>query len=368
MKNRCVIIGAGAAVEHLYRHAVRDSVKLGWLDVVAIIDPNPLRRAKAASWFPGARSYEYLDHCFAQETDLDFAVVVSPPPHHIEHVITALEKGCHVFCEKPFAHSLAAAEQMVSSAEAHGRLLAVGMTRRLYPSIAAAWETIVNRGLGSILRFVCREGSVYSWPVASPAPFRRESSGGGVLLDAGIHALDMLTSLFGGGSVLRYQDDAFTDGVEANAILYLQMERASGTLQLSWDMILNNGLHVIGEKGEMWLPTGSVNVLFHRKCSPGAPWKKVSAERRWPRELLRDNSKFGFPQSHTQCFYYQLVQVMRAIRWGEPPPCSGMEALMSMQLIQSCYNKATPLQKPWLSGSEQSRYDQQHWKHQFVEG
>jgi len=56
------------------------------------------------------------------------------------------------------------------------------------------------------------EGNVYSWPVASDFFFRKETAGGGVLMDTGVHTFDMLLWFFGEISDLDYRDDAFGGG------------------------------------------------------------------------------------------------------------------------------------------------------------
>src|SRR5207253_244567 len=78
-----------------------------------------------------------------------------------------------------------------------GRVLAVGMVRRMFPSLALAKELVEGGALGDDLRFVYREGSVYGWPVSTDAAFRRATAGGGVLTDVGSHVLDFLAAIFG---------------------------------------------------------------------------------------------------------------------------------------------------------------------------
>ena len=67
-----------------------------------------------------------------------------------------------------------------------------------------------------MLTFNVREGRVYDWPSLTDAPLRKESAGGGVLIDVGVHVLDSLHFCLGELAVMDYADDSF-GGVEAEA-------------------------------------------------------------------------------------------------------------------------------------------------------
>jgi len=351
-------IGCGAALEQLYLHPLRRLEKLGWIEVVGLAEPNPARQAWAKSSFPRARVGATVAEAFSG-SGVQLTVISSPPPMHAEHAAAAFQCGSHVLCEKPLAGMSRAGARMMEQARAVAQLLSVGMTRRYYPCLGEARRWLAEGRLGKLKGYSYREGGVYAWPVTSSAPFRRETSGGGVLLDKGVHILDLLTWLFGAAELLESADDALVGGVEGNAFLRLQHGDCRGTMQVSWDQDLTNTFIIQGDRGELMMPIGPLVDLFERK--PGQPWQRVAVRVTFPRDLSQPAQKAGAPGTYYECFEYQLIQMLRAIVLGEAVPVTGEEGLAVLELIEAAYERARPLVQPWLSAAEQSAVKQHHW-------
>jgi predicted dehydrogenase/nucleoside-diphosphate-sugar epimerase len=350
---RTVVVGCGAIVEGVYRACLGGLERRGYIKVVGVVESDAGRLNQGRLWFPGAQAFENVSTCFARLAGVDLTVITTPPPLHGEHALAAFENGSHVLTEKPMASTVKIGSEMAEKATRHRKVLAVGMPRRFYPALHEARRRLAAGELGDSVRFNYREGGVYSWPVATAAPFRRETSGGGVLLDYGAHAMDTLVFLFGNGEVLACADDRTAHWVEGNVVVELALERGSGTLQMTRDMPLNNGLHVAGSRGEMWVPIDSLDCLFTRRDSSSA-WELAPMLVDWPIDLRRNGGRRGVPGGYHECFTFQLIQMLRAIHLSEPPAVSGAEALIPLGLIESAYSKATLLDKPWLSEVEQA--------------
>lgn len=361
MKN-IVVIGCGAVLEQCHRAPLQKlGSRLGF-KVAGLVDPSPARLAKARQWFPAAENFGSAEACYDRIRDVLLTVITSPPPLHAAQAEAAFGIGSHVLCEKPLAGTLGDAERMAQAAQRAGKVLSLGMTRRYYPCLVEARKRILGRALGENLDFVYREGGVYGWPVASGAPFRRESSGGGVLLDKGVHALDSLGFLFGAGQVTAHADDGPTESVEANSMTELQFDRAKGSLQLSWDMNLNSGLHIRGTEGEYWIPIGPLDLLFSRE-SEQSRWRREKVRVEWPLDLSPQGGKTGCPIDYNDCFHFQLVQTLRAICLGEAPAATAEQGIATMRLISTAYAHAVSLDKPWLNPVEQAWCRTRHWRH-----
>jgi predicted dehydrogenase len=360
-----VIIGCGAVLELCHRKALEVAAERFGIRVAGLVDSNSSRLKKAQSWFPEAKTFTDVDQCYKSVKDVLLTVVTSPPPFHAAHTEAAFIHESHVLCEKPLAGSVADVDRIVAAANRYGRVLALGMTRRYYPCFVETRRRIMNGSLGDRLSFTYREGGVYGWQVASAAPFRRESSGGGVLLDKGVHALDSLGYLFGAGKIQSNADDGPAESVEANTYTELNFELASGIMQLSWDMNLSNGLHIRGSKGEIWIPIGPLDLLFSRD-NPREEWRRETVRVEWPLDLQKQNGKKGCPRDYIECFMFQLVQALRAIELGEKPAATGEDGVMTFRLIDRAYSLAVPLEKPWQSAAEQAAERQHHWRKSLV--
>jgi predicted dehydrogenase len=357
---KVVVIGCGAIVENGHRGALSGLTKSGDLHVAGIVDSSSARLEQAGAWFPQSRGFGSVAECFREIRDVDLTIVTSPPPLHASHAIEAMKAGSHVLCEKPLAGSLADGELMVAAARELGLLLTVGMTRRFYPCFVEAKRLISEGRIGKKLHFTYREGNAYNWPVATAAPFRRKTGGGGVLLDKGVHALDSLRFIFGNGHVGSNFDDAPLATVEANSLTYLTFGDSNGTMQLSWDMNLPGSLEIVGELGALWIPIGPLDILYERRESESS-WVRRPALVDWPKTLDVNGTSRGRPSDYAECFHYQLVQTIRAIRFGESPAANGSDGVETLRLIDASYSIAQSLEKPWLTPEEMAHEKQGHW-------
>jgi predicted dehydrogenase len=354
------IVGCGAAIAGLHAAALRKLESRGIARVVALVDPDRSRTAALARSFRSARPFATVAEAFSA-TAPALTIVASPPALHADHAVAVLAAGSHVLCEKPMAIRAADAERMVAAAASARRLLAIGMTRRMATGLLEARSLIASGALGDSFRFVYRDGAVYDWPVSTGAPFSRATAGGGVLLDLGSHAIDYLSALFGTPSVTAYADDGQREGVEANCVVELSFPAATGFAQLSWNQPLVTRLDIVGENEELRLHPFRPDSLQWRPR--GGRWQARKIEATLPRDV-EPRPERGAPLTYYEAFHYQLVQVLRAIRYGERVPVGGEEGLAAIRAIDACYRQAAPLRLPWLAAAEQTRADDRHWSRQ----
>ena len=137
-----------------------------------------------------------------KNAELDVVSVCTPPSLHAPISIGALEAGVHVLSEKPMALDAGSARRMVDAAKASGKLLEVSFNHRRKAEVAAAKDLIDKGLLGDIyyakagwMRYHGIPGGVGNWFS------RKATSGGGPLMDIGVHMLDMALHLMGEPSV-----------------------------------------------------------------------------------------------------------------------------------------------------------------------
>jgi predicted dehydrogenase len=188
-ETRVALVGCGniATKGHLPAYA-----KMPHASIVAVCDKDD-RLVTAAAELTGATAYADLGKLLAAE-DVDVVDICTPPVTHAPLAIQAMDAGKHVLCEKPIAHSLEDADAMIASADANGVKLMIGQTRRFDHRYVAVKEEITSGRLGRPVYI--RRAERQFLPFPADAWYWDPAVGGGVILDVGIHTLDLLRWLF----------------------------------------------------------------------------------------------------------------------------------------------------------------------------
>lgn len=208
------------------------------------------------------------------EAGLD-AVSIAVPNHlHCSMTLAALESRMHVLCEKPMALNAAEAEQMQAAAEAAGKTLMLNMSFRFSAASFALKRQIEAGVIGDIYfgRTVWHRrrgipGLDGSMPGKGPWFLRKEQSGGGAMIDLGVHRLDLALWLMGfpeARSVCGSSYNVIAQQLAAQAETKLDVDDlacgmikfANGTtliLEASWALHLKEKEHMVtalyGDKG-----------------------------------------------------------------------------------------------------------------------
>lgn len=190
-KVKIALVGAGnIANSHLesYRQ-VPDA------EIYAICDINEERLNKTADKFGITRRYTDEDVMLAELPELDAVDVCVWNCNHASCSIKALNAGHNVLCEKPMAYSAKEAEEMQAAAEKNGKLLMIGFVLRFSDDARIAMDFIQKGFLGDVYyskaQYVRRHGNPGGW-FADKA-----RSGGGPIIDLGVHVIDLTRYLMG---------------------------------------------------------------------------------------------------------------------------------------------------------------------------
>lgn len=135
--------------------------------------------------------YESNEAIFA-DSSVDIIVVAVPNDVHEDLVVTGLETGHHVICEKPVALSVESFDRMVAAQETCGKRLSVHQNRRWDIDFLGVKSVIESKEIGEVLRVESRiHGSR-----GIPSDWRCEKEhGGGMILDWGVHLIDQMLQL-----------------------------------------------------------------------------------------------------------------------------------------------------------------------------
>jgi predicted dehydrogenase len=166
------------------------------LTVTAVCDR---RMEGEGSFADGVRYYQSYQRLLESET-LDILFVCLTNDIAAEVTIAGLERGLHVFCEKPPGRDLADIARVVACEKRHpGLRLKYGFNHRYHDSVRDALALVQSGELGRVLNLRGVYGKSTIIDFRSPDHWRtkRAVAGGGILLDQGIHMVDLIR-LFGG--------------------------------------------------------------------------------------------------------------------------------------------------------------------------
>lgn len=189
---RIGVIGAGAiAASHLA--ACRDNEGLR---AVAIADINLESAQRRADEFGVPHVFQRYEDLIARD-DVDAVINCLPNYLHAPVSIAALEAGKHVLCEKPMARTAEEAEKMLETAKRHDRVLMIGLNHRYRPEVLALRRWVEEGKLGKI--YLGESGWIRRKGIPGWGSWftQKEYSGGGALIDIGVHMLDLVWFLMG---------------------------------------------------------------------------------------------------------------------------------------------------------------------------
>ena len=179
---------------------------------VAAVGSRTLSNAQEFAKTFGGTAYGSYEELVADPT-VDAIYVATPHPSHKENVITALNAGKPVLCEKPFAVNAHEAREMVAAAEKNGVALMEAMWARFLPHYADVREIIASGVLGQILTVQADHGQRLA--DRNIPRLVEPSLAGGALLDLGIYPVSFAHMILGNPANITASAVLIDKGVDA---------------------------------------------------------------------------------------------------------------------------------------------------------
>ena len=248
--------------------------------------------------------------------------ICSPNAFHHEQTIAAVRSGKHVLVEKPMACTVEEADEMIAAADGAGVVLHVAHNMRYIPAIVGVRDAMERVGEIFGVRAAFGHSGPSHWAPDSTWFFDRKLSGGGALIDLGIHAVDFVLYATG----LAVTDvAAMTHGdadVENAGEAILRFDGgAIGFVHASWVVRppLDFALVVFGSQGTLRLDAGSPPVF---------------------RAATAEKHEVAQPSVDTDLY----ADFVRAIR-GEPAPgpaqpATGADGRRALAVVCAAYEAA----------------------------
>lgn len=317
------MIGAGRIAQaYAQAFAVCDNVRLVAVADVCTVAGQHLAQAM------GCECYDsYQDMC--DDSALDAVVVCTPPATHPEICLHVVQHAIHVLCEKPLSIDLESARLMVNTAREAGVYLTMASKFRYVEDVIRARNIVMSGILGDIIlfenAFTSRVDMGSRWN-ADPA-----ISGGGVLIDNGTHAVDLMRYFLGPLADVQVVEGKRSQGLAVEETVRIFVRSTSGvmgSIDLSWSMDkeLDSYINVYGSRG-----TVSVG------------WK----ESKYHQSSCSDWVIFGHGYDKVEAFRRQIENFAGAIRGEETLRITPEDAIASVEVIEATY---AALQKnPWTT-------------------
>jgi predicted dehydrogenase len=171
--------------------------QLAGAKLIAVADPLiDSARARLQKFGLDIPVYESLPELLSARPEIQMVDLCTPLEAHEADALIVLESGRHLFCEKPLAPTLAAADRIIAAAKAAGVMTQVGHCIRFWPEYQALRKYIrVGRGERLLSLSFTRQSSRPDYTVGDWANDERRS--GGAALDLHIHDTDLVVALLG---------------------------------------------------------------------------------------------------------------------------------------------------------------------------
>jgi len=143
------------------------------------------------------------------DPEIDAIFVLTPNYSHYEITMAALKAGKHVMCEKPITVNYALSCEMAEQAKKSDKILNIGVCNRYNKSVEMLEELNKQGRFGDIYHVYCSFRSFRSIPGLGGAFTTKAQSGGGVLIDWGIHFLDLILYILGNAKLKNATCDAY---------------------------------------------------------------------------------------------------------------------------------------------------------------
>ncbi len=299
--------------------------------LVAVADRDHSRANEAAGSTGAAATTEW--EAVIAHPGVDVVVVATTHNWLAPISIAALRAGKHVLCEKPMSLNSRQAGEVLAAAQSSGRLLKVGFNHRHHPALRRAHEMVREGTVGELLFIRCRYGHGGRPGYEQEWRMNPELSGGGELLDQGMHAIDLfrwflgdLSEVIGVTATWVWQAP-----VEDNVFALFRSSKGQvASLHASWTQWKNLfSFEVFGERGALVVEGlggsyGVERLTAYRRASHAGPPAEERVE--FPDPDRSWESEWG--------------EFLDAIRNGQAMPVGPEDGLAALRLVEAVYEAA----------------------------
>lgn len=324
-KAKIGVIGLGTVAQLVH---LPNLSKINNAEISAVAEVKQSRLNAVADKFGvKARFKNYID--MLEQTELDAVIIATPTSTHKDIAIDCLNAKKDILVEKPLARSYAEAKLIVDSAKKNKKNLMVGMNLRFRPDTMLL-RSLINAGEIGIPYYV-RAGWIRQQSSNEKWFTKKEESGGGVIIDLGIHLIDLSLWLLGYPEVDSVSAKNFyhnTKNVEDTSISFIKCKNSSViSLESSWSLPVEKDyffLNLYGTKGSY-------------SSNPFRVFKKLEENYMDLTPSQSDNPAVLFKKSYMN----ELKSFIGAVKGLHPVFSPGEESMQRMKIIEAMYKSAS---------------------------
>jgi predicted dehydrogenase len=323
-KTRIGVIGLGTVAQLVH---LPNFSKIKNAEVTAVAEIKSHRLMTVADKFNIPHKYKnYKD--LLENSDVDAVIITTPTSQHKEIAIDCLNAKKDVLIEKPIARTYTEAKSIVDAAEKNNCKLMVGMNLRYRPDLMLI-RTLINAGeIGQPFYLKCswvrRQSSSENWFM------KREEAGGGVLLDLGIHLLDVALWLLDNPEVNSVSTQNYyqsSKNLEDTSLSFIRCSNSSIiNLESSWSLADDKdsfNISVYGSKGSI-------------STTPFKLYKRIGEENVDLKPSMTESPSQLFKKSYLN----ELKSFIGAISGLNPVFSSGEEGMNLLKISETMYKSA----------------------------
>ena len=192
------------------------------------------------------------------DDEVDAVFVLTPNYAHYTITMDALAAGKHVMCEKPVTVNYPLSLEMAQMADKCGKILNIGVCNRYHRSVELLEEMNRRGEFGNIYHVYCSFRSFRCIPGLGGAFTTKSQSGGGVLIDWGIHFLDLILYILGDVKLKNVTADAYSEMAKD-----MKSYKYRGTMWAEDTADVENGTNDVDDYVTGYIRTSGASISFN---------------------------------------------------------------------------------------------------------
>lgn len=222
---------AFAGVGWIGRSRLRAAVESGLAEISLLSDPSQVCIDEAIKLAPQSKTTARFEEAISGD-DIDGVVIATPSALHKQQAVAAFKSGKAVFCQKPLGRNLEEVTAVVQAAKESNRLLGADFSYRYTTAFQKIYSIIQSGELGKIFGVDLKFYNAYG--PDKPWFYDLSQSGGGCVLDLGIHLIDLMLYALGFPGTKKVSSSLFAKGVSVKGKQEVE-DYANVSIELSND-------------------------------------------------------------------------------------------------------------------------------------